>query len=179
MSEEAILKERSCSSLDIEIMEQTRQAVAADPSAGQGKFSAVTEWQDGAQAVTRARTFTIKTDEPAPLGGKDAAIDPMELLLASLGSCLTIGWVTHASLRGVDFRSLEITVEAPYDLRGYLGLDSRVRPGFLGLAYKVEVDTDADPEVLEEIKEAAEKGSPMFDNIANPTEIRGEVVRAR
>lgn len=179
MSKEATLEaaDRSCSTLDIDTMQQTKHAVAADPSLGRGKFSTVTDWQDGAQAVTRARTFTIQTDEPAPLGGKDAAIDPMELLLASLGSCLTIGWVTHANLRGVDFRNLKITVEAPYDLRGYLGLDGKVRPGFLALDYKVEVDTDADRKILEEIKQAAEKGSPMFDNIANPTAISGEIVR--
>jgi len=47
----------------------------------------------------------------------------MELILASLGTCLTIGWVTQAAKRGVDFRRLEIKVEGDYDLRGYLAID--------------------------------------------------------
>ena len=136
--------QRSCSHLDLDTMLTTKAHVAANPDDGKGAFETVTEWRDGAVAVTRARSFTIETDEPAPLGGTDSAIDPMELLLASLGTCLTIGWVTHANQRGVDFRDLKITVRAPYDLRGYLGLDRAVRPGFTRLEYDVEVDSDAD-----------------------------------
>jgi hypothetical protein len=51
----------------------------------------------GRGARTTARSFSIETDEPAPLGGTDVAIDPMELVLAAIGTCLTIGWVTHAA----------------------------------------------------------------------------------
>ena len=165
----------SCASLDIEAYEATKQAVAADPDKGKGAFETVTEWQDGAQAITRARSFTLQTDEPAPLGGKDEHIDPMELLLASLGTCLSIGWVTQARKRGIDYRDLKIRVKAPFDLRGYLALDEAVRPGFMSLDYTVEVDSDADPAVLEEIRLEAERASPMFDNILNATGIQGRV----
>jgi len=168
---------RSCTNLDAAAFAETKAAVAGDPGLGRGSFRTVTEWTDGAVAVTRARSFTLATDEPRPLGGSDSAIDPMELLLASLGTCLTIGWVTHANQRGIDFEDLKIVVEAPYDLRGYLQLDAGVRPGFLDLSYRVEVKSDADPTVLEEIKRAAEAGSPMFDNIRNPTPIAGRIAR--
>jgi len=165
----------SCTSLDIASYEATRDQVARNPADGQGRFETVTEWRDGAQAVTRARSFTIETDEPTALGGQDRHIDPMELLLASLGTCLTIGWVTQANLRGIDYRNLRIKVDAPFDLRGYLALDDKVRPGFSELRYTVEVESEADPAVLEEIRKAAEKSSPMFDNILNATPIEGEV----
>jgi uncharacterized OsmC-like protein len=91
----------------------------------------------------------------------------MELLLASLGTCLTIGWTTQAAKRGVDFRSLRIEVNGDYDLRGYLDLEDAIRPGFSRIDYTVEVDSDAPLEVLDEIRRAAEHTSPMFDNIAN------------
>ncbi|PKQ11246.1 MAG: hypothetical protein CVT70_15210 [Alphaproteobacteria bacterium HGW-Alphaproteobacteria-1] len=165
----------TCSTLDLDAYEATREAVSADPDKGRGSFETVTEWQDGAQAVTRARSFTLQTDEPAPLGGKDEHIDPMELLLASLGTCLTIGWVTQARKRGIDYRNLSIRVNAPFDLRGYLGIEPDVRPGFQSLDYVVEVDSDADAATLEEIRIEAERTSPMFDNILNATAIRGRV----
>lgn len=167
----------SCCTLDIDTFHATKARVAEDPRLGQGAFETVTEWRDGAQAVTRARSFTLQTDEPTPLGGKDQHIDPMELLLAALGSCLTIGWVTQARLRGVEFRSLRIKVDAPFDLRGYLALDPAVRPGFSALRYTVEVDSDAPAETLEEIRRAAEKTSPMLDNIQRPTPVTGEIVK--
>jgi len=166
-----------CCTLDIDTFRTTRDAVERSPEAGKGSFETVTQWRDGAQAVTRARSFTIETDEPRPLGGKDQHVDPMELLLAALGSCLTIGWVTQARLRGIEYRKLEIKVQAPFDLRGYLALDPSVRPGFGQLRYTVDVDTDADAATLEEIRIAVERTSPMFDNILRPTPIEGITVR--
>ena len=166
----------SCTTLDLGAYETTRAAVAADPAAGRGTFTTVTTWTDGARARTVARSFAIETDEPAPLGGTDRAVDPMELLLASLSTCLTIGWVTGAAKRGIDFRSLVIRVEGEYDLQGYLALDEQVRPGFSSIRYTVEVDTDAGAAVLDEIRRAAEATSPMFDNVARPTPIEARVV---
>src|SRR3954465_13525406 len=94
----------SCTTLDLDAFEATRAAVAEDPAAGQGSFTTVTTWEDGARARTSARSFSIETDEPAPLGGTDAAVDPMELVLAAVSTCLNIGWVTQARKRGVDYR---------------------------------------------------------------------------
>ena len=90
----------SCTNLDLDALRATTDAVTASPEAGRGSFSSVTRWEDGARARTTARSFVIETDEPAPLGGTDAAVDPMELLPAAVGTCLTIGWVTQAAKRG-------------------------------------------------------------------------------
>ena len=169
---------KSCTTIDLGAFDATRAAVEAEPSAGLGSFTSVTEWVDGARARTTARSFSIETDEPSPLGGTDQAVDPMELLLASIGTCLTIGWVTHAARRGVEFRDLRIEVEGSYDLRGYLGIDSGTRPGYGGVRYTVHVDTDADEAVLDEIRKAAEAGSPMVDNVANATPLDGTVSKA-
>jgi len=99
----------------------------------------------------------------------------MELLLAAVGGCLQIGWVTHANRRGVDFRSLRIETRGDYDLSGYLALDQSLPPGFLNISYTVEVDTDADPAVLEEIRVAAENGSPVTQNVLRGTPIQADI----
>jgi putative redox protein len=166
---------RSCFNLDMDTFHQTKDAIRNDPALGRGAFTTVTEWIDGSQARTTARSFSLETDEPAPLGGTDKAIDPMELLLAAVGTCLQIGWVTHANRRGIDFRSLRIETKGEYDLRGYLGLDPDVPPGYLNITYSVEVDTDADQDVLEEIRVAAERGSPVTQNVLRGTPIHSEV----
>jgi|SRR6185369_4238146 len=167
---------KSCSTLDMKAYEATKAAVAADPALGAGSFTTVTTWQNGAHARTTARSFVLETDEPSPLGGTDQAIDPMELVLAAVGTCLTIGWVTQAVQRGIEYRDLRIEVSGHFDLRGYLAIDEAVRPGFSGLTYEVHVDTDAPAEVLEEIRRAAEATSPMFDNVKNATPLTGTVV---
>lgn len=163
----------SCTSIDLDAFDATRLAVAEDPEAGQGSFTTVTEWVDGARAHTTARSFAIDTDEPEPLGGTDEGVDPMELLLAAVGTCLQIGWVTQAAKRDIDLQGLRIEVEGDYDLRGYLDLDEEVRPGFSQLRYTVEVEADATDEELEELRVAAESSSPMFDNARHRTPVEG------
>ena len=165
----------TCQTVDLDAFGATRDAVREDPGAGRGTFATITQWEDGTRARTTARSFVIETDEPAPLGGTDQAVDPMELLLASLGTCLTIGWTTQAAKRGIDFRDLRIEVTGDYDLRGYLDLADDVRPGFARIDYSVHVDADASPEVLQEIRRAAERTSPMFDNIAHGAPIAATV----
>jgi hypothetical protein len=84
--------------------------------------------------------------------------------------------VTQAVQRGIEYRDLRIEVSGHFDLRRYLAIDDAVRPGFSGLTYEVHVDTDAPAEVLEEIRQAAEATSPMFDNVKNATPLTGTVV---
>ncbi|MEW6472411.1 MAG: OsmC family protein [Actinomycetota bacterium] len=163
------------STVDLSAYEATRAAVAADPSTGLASFTTVTTWEEGARARTTARSFTLQTDEPTVLGGTDAAVDPMELVLAAVGTCITVGWVTHAVQRGIEYRSLEVQVTGSYDMRGYLGLGGDARPGFQSIEYTVRVDSDAPPETLEEIRAGVEATSPMFDNVKNATPLRGWV----
>jgi uncharacterized OsmC-like protein len=161
-----------------EAFDRLKSSVARAPSEGAGRFSTIMEWRSGTRSVTRARGFVIDTDEPEILGGGDAAADPMELLLAAMGSCIAVGWAKQARLRGVELRSVRVSVEATYDLRGHLDLATDVRAGFSALRYTVDVDCDADDAVLAEIKQAAERTSPLFDNLLNATPVRGSVNRA-
>lgn len=158
---------KSCFSLNIDNYNAFIDRVKEDPDAAQFAFTATTRWQGGAITETEARGRTIAADEPEALGGQDSALDPVELLLASLGSCISIGLVTQAAQRDVDFHDFEIEVTGELDLRGYLGVDDAVRPGYRNLEYTVRIDSDAPREVLEEILAAAERTSPMYDNIGN------------
>ncbi len=163
------------SPVDLSAFEATRKAVASDPDIGVASFTTLTRWEDGARARTTARSFVVETDEPQPLGGTDTAVDPMELVLAAVGTCLTVGWVTQGVQRGVEYRSLEVRVTGSYDLRGYLALSGDIRPGFHTIDYTVHADCDASPQTLEEIRAAVEATSPMFDNVKNATPVKGAI----
>jgi uncharacterized OsmC-like protein len=166
------------SAMDLAAFNATRATVAADPAAGVASFTTLTVWEQGKRTRTTARSFVVHSDEPAALGGGDTALDPMELVLAAVGTCVAAGWVTAAVQRGVDYRSLEVAVTGTYDLRGYLGLDSAVRPGFQTIEYAVRVDSDAPAGVLDEIKAAVEATSPMFDNVRHATPVTGTILPA-
>ncbi|MDP4899927.1 MAG: OsmC family protein [Pontimonas sp.] len=167
----------SCSTIDLASWDSMREAVARDPSVGQGSFTSVTEWQDGALARTTARTFVIETDEPTMVGGSDKGIDPLELILAAIGSCITIGWATRAAQRGIEFDHLTVTVEGDFDLRGFLGVDGDVNPGFSQIRFDVSVSSNADTETLAEIHGASIAGSPVVDTVMRGTPVVGSFSR--
>lgn len=154
------------------------QQVQDDPSKGFFRFTAKTSWKGGAVTETTARGRTITADEPEGLGGTDSAADPVELLLAALTSCVSIGIATQAAKRGVHLDDFEIEVAGDLDLRGYFGLDPDIRPGYTGIQYTVKVKSDADRAVIEDILRTAERTSPMLDNIRNgvPVTTRLEMV---
>lgn len=83
--------------------------------------------------------------------------------------------MTQAAKRGIDFDDFEIDVEGELNLRGYLGLEESVRPGYTNIAYTVRLESGAPVDVLEEILRAAEQTSPMYDNILNGTPITSQL----
>lgn len=169
---------KSCFTLNLENYEDFVRAATADPEKALFSFSAKTLWQGGTITQTVARDRVIAADEPEALGGTDSAPDPVELLLAALTSCVSIGIVTHAAKRGIDFDDFEIEVRGDLDLRGYLGIDDKVRPGYTDIEYTVRIQSDVPREKLEDILQTAVATSPMYDNIRNSTPItsRLEVV---
>ena len=76
------------------------------------------------------RQFTIDIDEPYELGGSNRHANPQEHLLAALNACMMVGYVAQCSLRGITLEKLEIESEGDIDLRGFLGLDPAVSPGY-------------------------------------------------
>jgi len=160
-----------CLTIDLDEWDSMKEAVLQDASVGQGTFTSVTEWIDGALARSTARTFVIDTDEPTMVGGSDKGVDPLELILAAIGSCITIGWATRAAQRGLEFRKLSIIAEGAFDLRGFLGVEASVRPGFTSINVSIEVAADIAEDVLSEIHEASIKGSPVFDTVMRGTPI--------
>src|SRR3546814_6351849 len=75
-------------------------------------------------------------------------------LLAALNACMMVGYVAQCALRGIVLESLDIETQGDIDLRGFLGLDPRVAPGYESLSYTVRIKGDGTPEQFAEIHEA-------------------------
>ncbi|MCC6680382.1 MAG: OsmC family protein [Phycisphaeraceae bacterium] len=162
-------------------------AVAADAEQGQTHWSVTTRWIDGGVAQTQVshfaiagqrvdKDFTIRHDEPFELGGTNTAPNPQEYLLAALNACMTVGYVALATLKGIRIESLEIETEGDIDLRGFLGLDPAVKPGYEQIRYTVRIKGDATPEQFQEIHELVKQTSPNYYNIANAIALKAELV---
>lgn len=163
--------------IDVAALQQFAQAVAEDPSKRSAKFSVKTNWAGQTRSVATVssyslggvehqRHFEIAADEPAELLGQNSAPNPQELLMAALNACLTVGYVVNAAAMGIAVRSLEIETDGELDLRGFLGLDESVNPGYDAVSYVVRLAADAPPEKLEELHAHVTKTSVNLANFS-------------
>ena len=121
------------------------------------------------------RSFTIVSDEPRELLGCDAAPNPQELLLSALNACMIVGYVVQAAIRGITLEDCRIETEGELDLRGFLGLDDRIPPGYRRINYTVHLEGDGTREQYEEIHQAVMATSPNYFNVAQPVQMCGRL----
>ncbi|WP_230534208.1 OsmC family protein [Microvirga roseola] len=154
------------------------------------RFEVATEWQGGTKSVTKVagyelsgtridREFQIAADEPTELLGSNSAPNPQELLLAAMNSCMTVGIAATAAAIGATINSLTIRTSGALDLRGFLGIEDDVKPGYEAIDYEVIMDGDFTPEQFQEIHDAVVKTSPNRWNIANAINLKPKLTSLR
>ena len=153
--------------VDVDKLEEIINALKADPVKAQVKFQAETKWINCAYSKTKIRNFTVEGDEPISYLGSNRVPNPVETILAALGSCLVIGFAYNAAARGINLESLDISLEGNLDLRGFLGISDNVRPGYQNIKIACKVKSDASRDKLEELFKHVQRTSPALDIICN------------
>ena len=165
-----------------------QEALKQAPEAAQFKWRATVKWLKGTHSRSTIETFyglgeeqkhkqpyTFDADHPEVFAAEDQAATPVEMVLASLASCLTAGVAAVAQARQVQLRSVSATLEAGMDVRGILGMDEDIRNGFDGVKVTYKIDADASPEDIKAIVAQSQKRSAVYDILTNPTNVSVEV----
>jgi len=134
-------------------------------------FKATAHLQEGVRVITKARQFELIIDEPKSLGGTDTGMNPVEVLLASLGACQSIVARVYAPKFGVNLEDFQVDVEGDLDLDGFFNR-SEVRPGYSDIRYVFRIKTDSPQEKVEEFVAFLESKCPVGDTIANAVNLK-------
>jgi len=81
---------------------------------------------------------------------------------------MTTTMVYHAAVRGIKLDSVESKIEGDIDLKGFLAISDKVRPGYEEIRVNFKVDTDA--ENIKRLK-ALSRLSPVYDVVSNGTKV--------
>ena len=146
-----------------EALVRLESAVASRPGFGRATQSCATTLVDGLRCRSEECGHTVDADLPAALGGTGTAPTPSTLVRAAIGSCLAMGYRLRAARRGVDVRSIRVTVETDSVLAGMLDTDGTDAAGFAGIRYHVEITSDARYEQVLAIVDEADRLSPVLD----------------
>lgn len=173
--------------IDVDALRQVVRDVAEDSAKGMVGFAVKSAWQG--QTKSRAtvesfhiggqevkRHFEIDVDEPLELLGQNSAPNPQEMLMAALNACIMVGYVAGAAMKGIRLDKVEIETSGELDLRGFLGIDPSVAPGYETIRYTVTMKGDGSVAEFRKIHETVLKTSPNYFNIARPIRIDSRLV---
>jgi len=87
---------------------------------------------------------------------------------------MTTTMVYHAAVRGIKLEKVESELEGDLDLRGFLAISDKVRPGYQKIRVNFEVKTNL--ENLETLRELI-RLSPVYDVVSKGTRVIVQVER--
>jgi uncharacterized OsmC-like protein len=178
--------------LDVQAAMETIGAIKADPTLARFQFRARNTWVNGGENRSvirdfygagreddsRAMAFEFTNGEPPVLLGNNEGANPVEFLLHALAGCVTTTFVLHATARGITIRELSTRLEGDLDLRGLLGLDDSVSPGYEQIRISMNVKADCSDQELDDLLAFTQQHSPVCNTVCRPVPVVVERARS-
>jgi uncharacterized OsmC-like protein len=184
MTTQTAVKQKMVNGVDVDQLFATIEVIKGAPDVAKFQFrlrnkwingghnhSTITEFYGAQQDHKHDVTFELEADEHQVLLGEDKGPNPVEYLLTGLSGCLTSALIYHAAARGIKIKGIQSRVEGDLDLRGFLGLSPDVKVGFENIRVYFKIDADVSEEQKEELIQIAQKYSPVFNTVTNPTSV--------
>ena len=125
------------------LLELTREKLTDGSAINPLTVTVKSENQGGFESKIFARDHTLTADQPFGFRGTNLGFKPSELLLAALAACQEVTWRLYAESLGIDIKDISIELRGTQDLRGFMGLDGSIPPGFLKIEGDVRINSSA------------------------------------
>ena len=170
--------------VNVEVVEATVRAAGEDPSVLRQAvgFEGIWQTEEGAPQfrgtipVPGAEPVAFEADFPPQMGGNGVAPNPLAYCFWGGLACYAMSFAQEAARAGVEIRWLRARVEAEVDMSRALGLSER--PPVEQIEWQLEVEADASPATLEELKRLADEHCPGAYCIRNPIDLRTRLLVA-
>jgi uncharacterized OsmC-like protein len=154
---------------------ETIAAIQKDPKSSKVVFRANTCLEEGVRCSVQVRDFEpLIVDEPAELGGGDAGMNPVELILGALGTCQQIMYAAYASVMGIELEEISVNCKGHLDLHGLFGLDEEVPAGYSEVRFETQLRSPEPKEKILGLIEVVESHCPVLDVLVRPIPVRGK-----
>ena len=173
--------------ISAEAIGEKMEQVRCDPAQAKARFHVTTCWSGGPRSETcidgwslggeeLPKSYSFHCDEPRELFGTNTAPNPQEYLMGAFNACMLASYVAGASLSNIELESLEIETEGELDIRGFLGVDPAVPPGYEELRYTVRIKGNGTDEQFRAIHEMVTRTSPNRWNISQPISLESQLI---
>jgi len=156
-------------------IQQLQGTIGSNPASAKAQFRANTvSEEDGFSTVSTVRGFKVSLDEPAELGGANTGPNPVEAVLAALGSCQAIVYRAYANALGLRVDRVEVEARGLLDLRGFLG-NPAVPAGFERVTFSTRISSPEFGERITELARTVEAHCPVLDILRRSVPVAGEL----
>lgn len=182
-----MIESMTLNGINMAALRATVEAITKDPSKAMTHWEVTSHWRGGTRSDSRVKRcviggqqidkdFTLKVDEPFQLCGTNQYANPQEYLISALNACMIVGYSAVCAHEGIELEDLRIETEGDIDLRGFLGIDPTVKPGYDQLRYTVHIKGNATPEQFEKVHRTVMSTSPNYFNLASPVSLASRLV---
>ena len=126
----------------------------------------------GLAVESESRGFKVIMDEPTSLGGTNTGMNPVEALLAALGSCQCITAAESAKSHDIDLKEFWVELEGDLGIDGLSRSDPRVRSGYQEIRFTMHIKTDASQDKVEAFQKLIESSCPVGDSLGKGVTIK-------
>jgi uncharacterized OsmC-like protein len=153
----------------------TIEGLKSNPGASKVVFRADTRLEENVRCSAIVRDFPpMVIDEPPELGGANAGMNPVELILVALGTCQEIMYSAYASVMDIPVDSVNVDVKGYLDLQGLFGM-ADVPAGYTDIRYETSIESTASPEQISLLAQTVESHCPVLDTLVRPITVSGTV----
>jgi uncharacterized OsmC-like protein len=155
-----------------QIISDTQTSLRSNPELGKTIFNSRSALKEGFHSEVNLRQHQITVDEPPILGGTDQGPNPVELILAALGTCQEITYRAYATALGIPLESVSVELEGELDLRGFFAVNDQVRAGYQQINGTVRLQSSASAEKLRQLRDVVNAHCPVLDILTNPVPVK-------
>lgn len=149
------------------LFERKARAMARRPALGRGTGQARIRLRDGFACDVEHEDRKLFVDQAPSDGGGGAGPPPDELMRASIGASLAMGYRLWGARVGVAIDGVEVEMTCEHDARGQLGIADDVAAGWQSVRFDVTIASDAPEDAVRRVVETADRHCPMLANLAH------------
>lgn len=125
---------------------------------------------EGLRVEGKSRGLRTMFDEPEELGGTNEGMNPIEMLLNSLGACQVITAKLYAEQYEVPIEEMWVDIEGDLDLEGFKGVPG-AQVGLQEIRFQMNFVTSAPEEKVRALAAEVERRCPVGATLASSVKI--------
>ncbi len=157
--------------LDLEALAKTREAVEKGEAPAEKVFAAEGEWLFSDEGLFKGKieypggVVEIISDQPPQSGGYGKYPNPVQYCVFSMIACYATTFMTLAATKGVSIKKFKIKGGSVANMKAIMEIEEG--PIVKEVFVDVEVESDADEEVIKGLLEEANKKCPAAYTVQN------------